>query len=356
MSILFRYVAREILSSTVITALALISLFSFLDLIGEMSGAYTDTYTPLVALLYVGMNTPTRLYELSPVALLVGGLFAWNRLAISSEFSVMRTGGLSSARLTGWMMGIGLVIGLATLLLGEYVMPHAERAAQQLKIRATSGVVAREFQTGLWAKDGQTFINIRELLPDASLKDLRLYTFDQEFNLLAVRRAEHADWRDGLWRLHRVTETELHDQSTSTTRLPDQTWESAITPDLLSVLMVAPERMSIATLHAYVNHLEENRQVSGRYQIALWDKIVYPMAAPVMLLLALAFAYRPPRVGGVGGRLLVGVLLGLAFHLANRLSAQVAQLQDWPAPVAAMVPILAFSLAGLGTIWWMERR
>lgn len=356
MSILFRYVAREILASTALTVLALVSLFSFLDLIGEMSGAYTETYTPLVALLYVAMNTPVRLYELIPVALLVGGLFAWNRLAIASEFSVMRTGGLSAARLAGWMVGMGLVVGLATLLLGEYVMPYTERAAQQLKIRATSGVVAREFQTGLWAKDGQTFINIRELLPDASLNDLRLYTFDQDFNLRTVRRAEHAQWQDGLWRMQRVTETELHEQFTRTSHLPDQTWESAITPDLLSVLMVAPERMSIVTLHAYVNHLEENRQVSGRYQIALWNKIVYPMAAPVMLLLALAFAYRPPRVGGAGGRLLMGVLLGLAFHLANRLSAQVAQLQDWPAPLAAVAPILAFSLAGLVAIWWLERR
>lgn len=356
MSVLFRYLAREILASTGVTILALVSLFSFLDLIGEMSGAYTDTYTPLVALLYVAMNTPVRLYELIPVALLVGGLFAWNRLALASEFSVMRTGGLSASRLAGWMLALGLGVGVGTLLLGEYVMPYTERAAQQLKIRATSGVVAREFQTGLWAKDGRTFINIRELLPDASLNDLRMYTFDADFNLRSVLRAEHAAWENGVWRMRQVTETEIGERATRTRNLPDQAWESAITPDLLSVLMVAPERMSIATLHAYVNHLEENRQVSVRYQIALWNKIVYPMAAPVMLLLALVFAYRPPRVGGAGGRLLMGVLLGLTFHLANRLAAQVAQLQDWPAPAAALAPILVFSLAGLGAIWWLERR
>ncbi len=356
MSILFRYIAREILGTTALTAFALISLFSFFDFISEMSGNYSDTYTPLMALLFVSINTPVRLYELIPVALLVGGLFAWNRLAISSEFSVMRTGGVSPVRLAGWMVGIGLVMGVGILVLGEYVTPYAERAAQQLKIRATSGVVAKEFQTGLWAKDGLTFINIQELLPDASLNDLRLYTFDDTFSLRSVLRAEHATWKNGHWIMHQVTETQLGDQSTRTTRLPDQVWESAITPDLLSVLMVAPERMSIATLRNYVNHLEENHQAAERYQIALWNKMVYPVAAPVMLLLALVFAYRPPRVGGAGGPLLLGVLLGLGFHLANRLSAQVAQLQDWPAPVAAVSPILVFSLVAIGTLWWLERR
>ena len=356
MTILFRYVSREILVAAVLTAFALISLFSFFDFISEMSGSYSETYTPLLALVYVSMNTPVRLYELAPLALLVGGLFAWNRLAISSEFTVMRTGGVSPTRLAGWMVGVGLVVGAGILVLGEYVTPYAERAAQQLKVRATSGVVAKEFQTGLWAKDGPTFINIRELLPDASLNDLRLYTFDKDFSLREIVRAQHVDWAGGHWVMRQVTETRIGDQATQTAHLPDQIWESAITPDLLSVLMVAPDRMSITTLNSYVKHLEENHQASERYRIALWNKMVYPVAAPIMLLLALAFAYRPPRVGGAGGRLLVGVLLGLGFHLTNRLSTQVAQLQGWPPPVAAVAPMLVFSLAAIAALWWLERR
>jgi lipopolysaccharide export system permease protein len=356
MSILLRYVIREILGATFLALLALTALFSFFDFISELSDAHTETYTPLIASLFVALNVPGRFYELVPVALLVGGLFAWNRLALGSEFTVMRASGLGTPRLALWMVALGLLLGIATLLFGEYVTPHAERAAQQLKVRATSGVVAQEFQTGLWAKDGRTFINIRELLPDATLVDVRLYEFDQDFRLRAMRRAERARWEDGKWVLRRVTQTLIGDTSTRTATEADQTWVSAITPDLLAVLMVAPERMSIVTLDAYVSHLEENQQDAERYRIALWGKLAYPVAAPVMLLLALAFAYRPPRVGGAGGRLLIGILLGLGFHLINRLAAQVAQLQGWPAPAAALVPILVFSLAAVGTLWWVERR
>lgn len=358
MSILFRYVMREILGATSLALLALTALFTFFDFISELTDAHTDTYTPLIASLFVAMNVPGRLYELVPVALLVGGLFAWNRLALSSEFTVMRAGGLATPRLAIWMLMLGLVLGLATMAFGDYVTPIAERTAQQLKVRATSKVVAQGFQTGLWAKDGPTFINIRELLPDASLIDIRLYEFDQDFRLRSMRQAERAQWMEGKghWMLHNVTQTLIGDQATKTSSEPDQPWTSAVTPDLLSVLMVVPERMSISTLNTYISHLVENKQDAERYRIALWGKLAYPVAAPVMLLLALAFAYRPPRVGGAGGRMLTGILLGLGFHLANRLAAQVAQLQGWPAPAAAILPIVVFSLAAVGTLWWVERR
>jgi lipopolysaccharide export system permease protein len=356
MSILFRYVMREILGATMLALMALVALFSFFDFISELNDAHTDTYTPLMASLFVALNVPGRLYELVPVALLVGGLFAWNRLALTSEFTVMRSAGLATPRLAGWMLVLGLVLGVSTLLFGEYVTPISERAAQQLKVRATSGVVAQEFRTGLWAKDGQTFINIRELLPDASLVDVRLYELDKDFRLRIMRRAERAEWREGQWMLRQVTQTIIGDRNTQTAREPDQAWTSAVTPDLLAVLMVVPERMSIIALEAYVNHLEENRQDAERYRIALWGKLTYPVVAPVMLLLSLAFAYRPPRAGGAGGRLLSGILLGLGFHLINRLAGQVAQLQGWPAPAAALTPILLFSLAAIGTLWWVERR
>ena len=356
MSLLFRYIAREILVASALAALALTSMFSFFDFIHELSESHTETYTPLLATLFVVLNIPGRLNELIPVAVLVGGLFAWNRLALSSEFSVMRAGGLSALRLAAWMLGVGLLVGGLALLLGEYVTPPAERAAQQLKLRATSGVVAKEFQTGVWAKDGATFINIREMRPDASLVDLRLYVFDECFQLRSLRRAESAEWRNGHWMLRRVTETRLGENSTQTQHLVDQTWASAVTPDLLAVLLVSPQRMSMTTLYSYIHHLTRNRQDAQRYLIAFWNKVAYPLAAPVMLLLALAFAYRPPRAGGAGGRLLLGILLGLGFHIANRLSAQFAQLQDWPAPLSASVPILVFGLAAGAAIWWMERR
>lgn len=356
MSILFRYLAREVSVATLIALLALTGLFLFFDFIAELRDVRGEQYTSALAAMFVVLNSPGRLYELVPVALLLGGLFAWNRLALASEFSVMRAGGVAGPRLAAWMVMVGLAFGLAAMLFGEYVLPHAERFAQQLKVRANNGVVAQEFRTGLWAKDGGTFINIREMSPDATLNDVRLYEFDAAFRLRSMRRAERAEWDASGWILREVTETVIEEEATRTTRLPDQRWRSAVTPDLLAVLMVAPESMSISALRAYVAHLRENRQDAARYEVALWAKLVYPVAAPVMLLLALAFAYRPPRAGGAGGRLLTGILLGLGYHLLSRAAGHVALLQAFPAPAAALLPVVLFGSTAIAALWWLERR
>lgn len=356
MSLLFRYLAREMLWAIALAALALVSLFSLFDFIHEVTDVGGEHWTTGIAGLYVALNAPARFYEVLPVSVLVGGLFAWNRLALSSEFSVMRTAGLSAPKLAAWMVVMGLAVGSVGVLVGEYVTPPAERAAQQLKLRASKGVVAREFQTGVWAKDGHSFINIQDMRPDGSLADVRIYMLDGRFHLLAMRRAEYAEWHNGSWTLRRVKETRIGEGRTATRNLADQVWNSAVTPDLLSVLMLTPQRMSMSSLYTYIRHLTQNRQDAHRYVLALWGKLTYPLAAPVMLLLALAFAYRPPRVGGTGGRMLVGILLGLGFHLGNRMSSQIAQLQDWPAPLSVSAPLIVFGLAAGGFIWWMERR
>ncbi len=356
MSILFRYIAREVLIASLLAMLVLAGLFSFFDFLAELSDAHSATYTPLVASLFVAMNLPARIYELMPLAVLIGGLFAWSRLSVGAEFSVMRTAGLATSRLVVWMMLLGLSIGTATLLFGEYVTPFAERAAQQMKVRATSGVVAQEFPSGLWAKDGRTFINIRELHPDASLVDVHLYEFDAEFNLKLMRRAESAKWQDGQWLLHQVTQTTVDEKGTQSATLESLPWQSAVNPDLLSVLMVVPERMALSALHAYIQHLDENQQDSERYRIAFWSKLTYPLSALVMLVLALVFAFHPPRHGGTGGRLLTGILLGLGFLLSNRIFGQIAMLQDWPVAIPALLPIGVFGMAAFAALWWIERR
>lgn len=356
MSILARYLAREILASILVAAAALLVLFAFFDLIDEV-GDIGRTYTLSLVLLRVLLLMPTHFLEVLPVATIAGALFALTRLSGHSEFTVMRASGLSVSRLAGYMTLLGLCIAALSHALSEYVVPHTERAAQQLKIRATTGVVAQQFRTGLWAKDGTSFINIQEMLPDATLHNMRVYVFDEHFRLTTIRHAEQAKWgADGRWRLTNVVETQISPQGTQIKRLPTMRWRSDLNPDLLAVLMIPPERMSIQALRTYVDYLRENKQKTTRYEIALWSKLSFTLASPVMLLLALPFAYAPPRSKHVSGRVLVGLFIGLGFHLFNRLAGHLGLLYDWPPAASALSPLLIFSLGAAFALWWVERR
>jgi lipopolysaccharide export system permease protein len=352
-----RYLGRYILSSIMLVLAALLMLFAFFDLIYELKDVGTAGYRLGAALIFVALSMPSRLYELFPVAALIGTLFGLAQLVIHSEYSVMRTSGVSILNIAGALGRIGLALAAVAFLTGEFLTPLSEEAAQRLRLRQTSSVVAQQFRSGLWVKDDQSFVNVARVLPDATLQDIKIYEFDQDYRLRSISQARQGKHlHDNLWRLDDVVQTHFDDAHTSVTALPTMQWRSVLTPGILSVLLVAPEKMSLWTLVSYIRHLHANNQDSGRYEIALWSKIVYPLAILVMMILALPFAYMNVREGGVSTKIFAGIMLGLGFHLVNRLFGHVGQLAAWPPLLAAFTPTLLFLLLAVVMIRRLERR
>ena len=158
------------------------------------------------------------------------------------------------------------------------------------------------------------------------------------------------------WRLHGVVQTVLRGERAEVVKMPDTEWRSALNPDILSVLMVSPERMSILHLSAYTKHLAENKQKTQRYDIAMWKKLVYPLAALVMVALALPFGYTHNRVSGVSLKIFSGVMIGVFFHMLNGLFSNLGAINSWSPVLSAIAPSVMFMAAAAGMIWWMERR
>lgn len=357
MKVLDRYLAHEILGGTLLVFSALIVLFAFFDLIHELGDLGKGNYRLLQVLAYVLLTIPGHIYELFPIAALIGSLYALVQLAHNSELTVMRVSGFSTPRIGLSLLRIGMLFVLVNFVVGEFVAPYSERVATQLRVRAMSSVVAQEFKSGLWMKDGSSFVNVREVLPDSTLVGIKIYEFDPNYNLRAISFAsEGKHINDNSWRLSDVEQTHFEGSSVRVTHLPQAYWNSVLNPDMLSVLLVVPEQMSAWNLYFYVRHLHENKQKTSRYEIALWSKFIYPLAVLVMMLLAVPFALYQPRAGNIGGKVFGGIMLGLAFHLLNRVFANLGLLQDWPPFFAAIFPTVFFLAVAIGLMAWMERR
>ena len=236
------------------------------------------------------------------------------------------------------LVQIGLIFAVATFVTGEFLAPLSEEAAQKLRLKQTSSVVAQAFRSGLWVKDDESFVNVARVLYDATLQDVRIYEFDDQYRLRTISQAREGKFvRENLWSLKNVVQTRFEDDHTSVASYAAAGLAlGARRPSILSVLLVPPEKMSVWTLYSYVQHLRENRQESARYEIALWNKMVYPIAVLVMMVLALPFAYMNVREGGVSTKIFAGIMLGLGFHLLNRLFGHLGQLAAWPPMLAAL--------------------
>jgi lipopolysaccharide export system permease protein len=351
-----RYLARQIYGATGFVLLGFLALFGFFDLIGELGDLGKGEYDLRQVFTFVALNVPAHAYELLPIVVLIGTLYVLSHLASNSEYTVMRGSGLSPGQAAYTLLKIGAAFVLLTFVTGEWVAPLADEAAQKTKIRALSSMIGQDLQSGLWFKDEGSFINVREARQANMLQGVRIFEFDQNYRLRKLTMAERAEFRGkGVWQLHEVVAT-VFDPAPQTLREKEAEWRSAVSPDLLNALIVKPERMSAWALHKYTQHLEANRQKTDRYDIALWKKLFYPLAALVMMALALPFAYMQARAGMVGVKVFLGIMLGILFHMLNSLFSHIGLLKSWPPLAAAALPSMAFLASAVLMMWWVERR
>lgn len=357
MTLYRRYLSREVVAAVLLVLLAFLALFAFFDMLGEIRSVGQGGYQLRHAFGFVFLRLPGRVYELMPLAVLIGTLYALQSLARHSEITVFRVSGLSSAGLLRALFQVAAVFAVLTFLIGEYIAPPAERAAFQLRSKERTGMIGQDLRSGLWVKDELSFINVRIVTPDARLRGIRIYDFDTNARLRSVTDAAEGEYvvSDG-WRLTGVVQTVLADDGAEVHRLPELTWRSALTPEILTVLLVSPDRMSLRHLAAYTKHLTENRQKTERYDIAFWKKVIYPLANLVMVALALPFGGTYSRVGGVGLKIFAGIMVGILFHMLNGLFANLGAINHWSPLLSAATPSFLFMLAAGGMIWWTERR
>lgn len=366
-----RLIYGEVFVAVGFVLLAFLALFFFFDFIDELPdlGKPSPLDSSLVyglpqALMHVGLLMPSRIYELLPIAVLIGSVFVLSRLAQSSEYTILRTSGLGPWRALRSLLGLGAVFVALTFALGDYVAPLADRTGQLLKARYQGHISLG--QTGAWLKERQDYsnfsVNVGALTPQGGLERVRIYEFDNQGFLVASMRAQSGQIEnDASWTLSGIERREFDTAGLASARIvssqiEELRWPSSITTEMVSAALLKPERMRTADLYAYIRHLEANGQTAQRYEIEFWRKVFYPLSCLVMVVLALPFAYLHFRSGSITAYVFGGVMAGISFFLLNNVFGYIGNLQQWQPWLAAAAPALIYSLASLGAFGWLVLR
>ncbi|KAF7600842.1 MAG: LPS export ABC transporter permease LptG [Candidatus Dactylopiibacterium carminicum] len=357
MKIARAYLRREILAAVAMVLLAFLCLFAFFDFLAELEDLGRGDYRLKHSLIFVLLSIPSRAYEVMPIAVLIGSLYALTQFARNSELTVLRAAGVSTMGLMLTLMQIGVIFVASTYVLGEYVAPPLERVAQKWRLRSLNSTVRNDLSSGVWLRDGRLFVNVQRVSADSGLEGVKIFDFDTDYKLTSINVAERGEYspQQG-WLLSGVTQTRFLGDRTELLQMPELRWASELTPEMISVVMVNPERMSIARLYEYTRFLAANAQRSGRYEVALWKKLAYPFVSLVMMGLALPFALGNQRSVNVGARVLTGVMLGIGFYLLNALFSNLGVINNWPALMSAITPSVFFLLLAVALMWMVDRR
>ena len=367
MKTLSRLVHVEIVQAVFLVVAGFLGLFVFFDLVEELKAVNSYGamgYNLAIASGYVALSMPSHLYELLPIGVLIGTIFVMSRMAQRSEFTVLRTSGLSPRRALTALIAIGSLFMIMTFMIGDYLSPMADRQASILKTRFTGGQTS--LKTGAWLKERQAdrhfVINVQSMLADGELAGIQLFEFHENGDIgrLAYAARGRID-QDDSWVLQDVDQIEFGASSASSstvTRQKLQTWKwpNKINADMISATLQDPERMNTISLYQYISHLRANDQDSQKFEIVFWRKVFYPLSCLVMVVLSLPFAYLHHRSGSIAGQVFVGVIVGISFFLLNNLFGYIGTLNQWQPWLASALPSLMYSLVSLSAFAWLVLR
>lgn len=354
MHILDRYLGRIILQYTLITMLVLIGLFTFVNFIDQLGSLGHGDYNLTAAIAYVTLIIPRTIYELFPMAALLGTIIGLSLLANDSELIVMRANGMSMARITAAALKMGGVFVIAAMLIGELIAPYTETKAQRGRAEALQQGIKQQTNSGLWLRDARTFVNIKEVLPDLTLLGLKVIDVDDNHQLRSLLTADYGTFKGDYWALRNVKQTLFAQKGAEIINKDTAKWASQVTPQILSVFLVKPDQLSFLQLNRYINHLHENQQQTDPYKLAFWNKIMLPLSTAVMVMLAIPFVFANLRSGTLGRSLFIGIMLGIGFYVANKGFGYIVLVYGLPPLLGATVPVIVFLLLAMVMIRKVE--
>ncbi len=354
MNILERYLGKIILRYTMLAQLALLGLFTFvnfLDQVGDLGGGYGL----LEAMAYVTLLIPRTVYELFPMAALLGAIIGLSLLAGDSELTAARTNGVSILQIAAAALKTGALIALVAMLIGELLAPVAEARAHRIRADALAPSAEQNALAGeaLWLRDGDAFVRIGAVLADGTLLAIKWFEFDADKKLRALGAAASGNFVAGRWVIYDVKQTRFgRDGGVDTAHFDSGPWRTTITPQTLGTAALLPQQLSLRQLYRHLARLTRQglstEQQTAPYWLAFWGRLMLPLSAAVMVILAIPFVFANLRRGALGRSLFIGIMLGLGFHIANNGFGFIVLAYGLPPLLGAAAPTVAFLALALG--------
>jgi lipopolysaccharide export system permease protein len=345
----------HIRNTVLLSMLVVVSLIISVDLVFSLAEEIADTdenYSLLNALSYIALTLPTSIYELLSFTALGGALIGLGILASNNELVVIQAAGVSIWRIVGCVLKPTLLIMVISLLLGEYIAPPLEQLAQSNKAVQQSGNASISSEQGIWRKVANEYIHINAIAPGGKiLYGITRYEVGANRNILSSSFAESASYIEqgdsSYWRLTNVRESNFAGASISRQEYLQEDWQIDLSPELLAVLLVEPDRQSISGLYRFAQFFEAQGLDSATYFLAFWKKLLQPLATLVLVILAISFVFGPLRESTMGFRVFVALGIGLAFTIMQRLMEPASLLYGFSPVLAVLTPIIFCAALGL---------
>jgi LPS export ABC transporter permease LptG/LPS export ABC transporter permease LptF len=325
--------------------------FTFFELLEDIGKHHIGA---AIVLQYFVFLTPFMFYQLVPVAALIGVLVTLGVLSKNNEVTAFKACGVSLYRLSLPLLVAGLALAAVMFSLDDTILPTCNQRQDALRNQIKGRPAQTFFQPRRqWIfGEGDRLYNYDYFDPQHNLfAGLSIFELDPAtFQLRKRAFFSRAKFEDNLhgWVLedgwvrsfeggrvvsflpYRVTE------------LPEFTEQ----PSYFNREVRAYTQMSWGELGEYIRELHQAGFDVSRLSVQWHKKFAYPMIAPIIMLLAIPFAFLVGTRGAVGG-LALGVAIGIVYWAASALAEAIGAAGQLPPVLAGWGAAVVFGFTGV---------
>ena len=356
--ILDEYVLREFLGTfaMVLSAFVMLMLvFTFFELLGDI----IRNRTPLVTVgAYLINLTPSMIYLITPLSVLIAVLVVFGLLNRSSELTAMKASGISLYRIVLPVIVIACLLAVSLFIFDEVYLPKANRRQEALR-NVIKGKPAQTMEHpgqnwifGLQqpGQPGRIFYYEYFDTDQDSFGNITIFEFNPEtFSITRRIFASNVHWQPQLhkWVFEHGWERSFVGDEISSYRPFDVSTFPEIReqPQYFKKEVRLSTEMSFEELSAYIRDLRQSGFDTMRLRVQLNRKLAYPIITLVMAILAVPFALSMGKRGSLAG---IGVAVGvaIAYFVVSGVFEAMGNVNLLPAFLAAWSPDVLFALAG----------
>lgn len=349
MTILYRYVTREILQSFMIVLTAVLSIYLAVDFIEKIDN-FMEAGVPAVrCIVYLLYKLPFIVVQIAPVGFLLSILIALGLMSKNNEVIALKSCGIGKMPLLKPALVMGLCFCGGMYLMAEMVVPRFMVNANQIwltEVRKKNIVASKT--NDIWMRTAQHIVHIKQYVPEQKrISGVTVYTFDERFRLIQRMDAPTGIYIDGHWRLDGVIRQVFSGEGGNQEIVSETMRIDAIdlAPDDLATVVKRSDEMGLAELGEYIEKVEREGYGATRLRVDYHGKVAAPFVSIFLSILGVAIVLRGKLREGISVSVTYGLGIAFLYWIFNSFCLSLGYAELMPPLVAAWLANLVFFCA-----------
>ena len=342
MKIRDRYIAKTLLSYTLVVLVVWLSIYSFFNFLTEINVVGQESYTILSAIKYIILKMPEVTYSQASPVILLGCVLGMGHLATTNQLLIFRISGASILKITGTTLKNALIFVIAIIAIGEAIAPMSSNFAELGRSNALGNIAVSTSQEGFWIRDGDNFINVKKNIDGKLFSGITVIEVNSSNKIERVIKSENAVFDGNSLDMSGSNIFSIDDSSVfdniSLKERNSYNKTVSFDQDLIDSLKKEPKDLTTWTIIKQIQFLSDNKLRSEVFEVELYKRLIKPVTLVAMILLAMLFIFGSTRDITLGRKIFFGVALGLSFEMLSRITSAMALSFDFNPLISAVLP------------------